>query len=188
MMIIRVLATLALLCLCLPANAHETLPHYDHVSLSASASKEVPQDELQITLYAVSEADNAKTTSDEVSNRVHKALSILNNKKDITTQTGSFNTHPVYRKQKITGWRSRQTLEVKSTNAAELSQLLGRLQNHVLIENIRYNVSEQSRRLVENQLIEKLNIRRIAEDREERLSSRAAKSNQSRGRLRDEEP
>ena len=154
MMITRVLATLSLLCLYLTANAHEIPIHYDHVSLSANASKEVPQDELQVTLYAVSEADDAKTTSDEVSSRVHKALSILNNTKDLTTQTGSFNTHPVYRKQKITGWRSRQTLEVKSTNAAELSQLLGRLQNHVLIENIRYNVSEQSRRLTENQLID----------------------------------
>jgi len=154
MKITRVLTTLALLWLCLPVNAHETPPHYDHVSLSASASKEVRQDELQVTLYAVSEADDARITSDEVSSRIHKALSILNNKKNLTAQTGSFNTHPVYAKQKITGWRSRQILEIKSTNVAELSQLLGRLQNHVLIENIRYNVSEQSRRLIENKLID----------------------------------
>ncbi|MFC2020217.1 deoxyguanosinetriphosphate triphosphohydrolase [Chloroflexota bacterium] len=37
-------------------------------------------------------------------------------------------------------------------------------------------------------MIEKLNIRRIAEEREEGLSSCAAKSKQSRGRLKDEEP
>jgi len=42
--------------------------------------------------------------------------------------------------------------------------------------------------LVENQLIEELNIRRIAEEREESLSSSAAKSKQSRGRLKSEEP
>ena len=152
-MIARVFATLLILSLCLPVNAHDISPHYDHVSLSASASQEVPQDELQVTLYAVSEADDAKTTSDEVSDRIHKALSILNIK-DITAQTGSFNTTQVYRKQKITGWRSRQTLEVKSTNGTELSPLLGRLQNHVLIENIRYDVSEQGRGLIENQLID----------------------------------
>lgn len=32
--------------------------------------------------------------------------------------------------------------------------MLGRLQNHVLIESIRYDVSEQRRRLIENQLID----------------------------------
>jgi|GEM_PF-6838088 len=59
-MITRVFTTLFILCLCMPVNAHEVALHYDHVSLSASASQEVPQDELQVTLYAVSEADDAK--------------------------------------------------------------------------------------------------------------------------------
>jgi len=138
----------------LPASAHDMPIHYDHVSLTASASQEVPQDELMITLYAVSEADDAKTTSDEVSNRIMKALSILNTEKDITTKTGGFNTRPVYRKQKITGWRTRQTIEIKSINVAIVSQLLARLQDHVLIESMRYEVSKQTRRQAENQLIE----------------------------------
>jgi len=137
------------------AAAHELPVHYDHITLSASASKEVPQDELQVTLYAVSESDEAKTTADEVSTRILKALSILNSESGISTQTGIFNTHPIYRKDKITGWRSRQTLEVKSSSPKLLSQLIGRVQNHVLLENIRYNISEQVRRITENQLIDK---------------------------------
>jgi len=137
------------------AYAHEPVVHYDHITLSAAASKEVPQDELQVTLYAMSDSEEAKTTADEVSTRIHKALSILNSESGISTQTGSFNTHPIYKKQKITGWRSRQTLEVKSTNAKLLSQLIARVQNYVLLENIRYNVSEQVRQHTENQLIDK---------------------------------
>ena len=135
--------------------AHEIPVHYDRISLTASAEKKVPHDELQVTLYATSDAEDARTTSDEVSERIHKALSILNSESGISTQTGSFNTHPVYRKQKITGWRSRQSLEVKSSDSALLSQLIGRVQNIVQLENIRYNVSEQLRRITENQLIEK---------------------------------
>ena len=136
-------------------HAHEIPVHYDRISLTASAGKQVAQDELQVTLYAMSDAEEARTTSDEVSERIHKALSILNSESGISTQTGSFNTHPIYRKQKITGWRSRQSLEVKSTNPKLLSQLIGRVQNYVQLESIRYDVSEQVRRITENQLIEK---------------------------------
>ncbi|MCW8964607.1 MAG: SIMPL domain-containing protein [Gammaproteobacteria bacterium] len=154
-MISRTTVFMILLGLVFSAAAHdEPVVHYDHITLSANASKEVPQDELQVTLYAVSDSEEARTSADEVGTRIHKALSILNSEAGISTQTGSFNTHPVYKKQKITGWRSRQTLEVKSTNAKLLSELIGRVQNYVLLENIRYNVSEQVRRFAENQLIE----------------------------------
>jgi predicted secreted protein len=145
---------LLLLGLSLSSIAHDLPPHYDHITLSASASKEVPQDELRITLYAVSESDNPKASAEEVSERIHKALSILNSESGISTQTGSFSTHPVYNKQQITGWRSRQTLDVKSNNSKLLSQLIGRVQNYVLMDNIRYNVSDQTRRMTENQLID----------------------------------
>lgn len=143
-----------LLGFCVNASAHEEQVHYDHISLSASASKEVPQDELRVTLYAFSESDDPQATADEVSERIHKALAILNSEKAVSTQTGSFSTHPVYQKQQVIGWRSRQSLDVKSNKPRLLSKLINRLQNYVLIENIRYDVSEQTRRLVENQLID----------------------------------
>lgn len=136
------------------AHSHETQTHYDRVSLNASSSIKVPQDELQATLYAISEGEEADKTAAEVSQHMQRALSILERQKEIKAQTGSFSTQPVYSKDKITGWRTRQNLQLKSSNAAQLSQLLGRLQNHLSIQNIRYGVSEAERTKAENILIE----------------------------------
>ena len=71
----------------------------------------------------------------------------------MNAQTGSFTTHPVYHKQQITAWRSRQTLVVKSRDTALLSQLLTRLQPYVQLENMQYDISDSVRQAVENELI-----------------------------------
>ncbi len=136
------------------ASAHETEVAYDRVSLSASASIEIQHNELQATLYAMSEGEDASTTATEVSQRMQKALSILERQKEIKTQTGSFTTQPAYSKDKITGWRTRQTLQLKSSDATQLSQLLGRLQNHLSIKKIQYGVSDAEWAKSENILIE----------------------------------
>ena len=136
------------------ANSHETTPTFDRVSLSASASTEVLQNELQATLYAISEGEDANPTAAEVSQRIQKALSILERQKEIKVQTGVFNTQPVYNEDKITGWRTRQTLHLKSVDAAQLSQLLGRLQNHLNVDQIQYGVSDTEWFKSENALIE----------------------------------
>ena len=144
---------IVLLTLACPAWAQDHESHYDRISLSASASQEVQQDELQASLYAMSEDEDARTSASTVSQRVRKALQLLEKHDGILVQTGGFNTHPVYRKQQITGWRSRQSITVKSRDATALSQLLGKLQKHVQVESIHYNVSDVSRTSAENELI-----------------------------------
>jgi len=78
MMFTRVLIPLTLYCFSQIAYAHDVTEHYDHISLSASASKEVNQDELQLTLYALSESEDARSSVTEVSNRINQALALLN--------------------------------------------------------------------------------------------------------------
>jgi predicted secreted protein len=137
-----------------PGRAHEPVPHYDHISLSASASREVSQDQLHLTLFALDEAEDARSSAEAVSTRINRALEVLNKQSGMTVQTGSFRTYPVYHKQSITGWRSRQTLDIKTASTANLSQLLARLQQYVQMENVRYLVSEETRQSVENELIQ----------------------------------
>ena len=136
-----------------PVRAHEPAVHYDHISLSASAGAEVPQDQLQVSVYALSESENAQDSASTVTNRIHKALALINQHKELTAQTGSFTTQPVYHKQTITRWRSRQNIQIKTTEIASLSQLLGALQQYVQLENISYEVSDLKRQQIENELI-----------------------------------
>ena len=69
---------------------------YDRVNLSASASMEVAQDELQATLYALNEGENAGETADAVSHDIQQALQIIFSQKAIIAQTGSFNLTPIF--------------------------------------------------------------------------------------------
>jgi predicted secreted protein len=136
-----------------PARAHEPAVHYDHVSLSARAGTEVPQDQLQVSVYALAESENAQDSASTVSNRIHDALALINQHKEMTAQTGSFTTQPVYHKQTINRWRSRQNIQIKTNEVASLSQLLGALQQYVQLENISYQVSDLKRQQIENELI-----------------------------------
>ena len=151
----RVLIVLFAILALPPAWAHEPVVHYDHISLAASASIEVPQDQLRVTVYALAESEDAQNSATSVSNRINKALAIINQHQEMTAQTGSFTTHPVYQKQTITRWRSRQNIQITSMQAAKLSQLLGKLQQYVQLENIQYQVSDQKRQQTENDLISK---------------------------------
>jgi predicted secreted protein len=53
-----------------PTWAHDADPHYNRISLTASASNEVQQDELQAGLYAMHEDKNARTSANAVSTRI----------------------------------------------------------------------------------------------------------------------
>lgn len=154
---IRILSILALIATAhTPANllASETQEKYNRISLSAKASVPVMQDELRATLYASSRGDNAKETATKVSIHMQKALSIIDQEQNIESQTGNFTTEPVYKRQRIIGWQSRQTVHLKSRDATALSQLLSRLQDHLKIESIHYGISEQRLKTAKDKLIE----------------------------------
>ena len=55
------------------AWAHEPDVHYDHISLSASATIEVPQDQLMVSVYALAESEDAQNSADTVNKRISKA-------------------------------------------------------------------------------------------------------------------
>ena len=134
-------------------QAHEQETHYNRISLSASAAAEVQQDELQASLYATAEDKDARASADSVSHNIRKALDLLDKQSGISVQTGSYNTQPVYNRQQIVGWRTRQTLALKSSDSAKLSSLLGQLQTHVQVEHIGYGISDDGRAKAEDVLI-----------------------------------
>ncbi|TNF97967.1 MAG: DUF541 domain-containing protein [Gammaproteobacteria bacterium] len=166
-------ATLAILTTI--ASAHDTPLTYDRVNLSASAAMEVEQDELRATLYALNEGENAGKTADAVSRDMQQALQIVHRLKGITAQTGNFSTQPVYRKQRISGWRSRQNLSLKSTDSRALSELVGKLQQYLSVQNINYQVSDEKRQIAEDELTKKA-IKNF-KDRAQLITSNLGKRN-----------
>jgi len=126
--------------------------HLNRVSLSASAEVEVENDLLVANLYAEHQSQQQKDVSDHVNKAVRWALEKSKNIKGIKIQTTQYNTSPLYNKRVITGWRARQGIRLESTDSATLGDLIGDLQEKLLVGSINYGVSKESRDIAEEKL------------------------------------
>lgn len=135
------------------AAAHESENHYDRVHLSAKAQTQVENDTVIAALYAQEEGSDAAQLADLVNRRISEAIKLIKQHDRIKVQTGSYNTTPVYKNNKITGWRVRQTIRVESLDMALMSDLLGQLQKTLAVQQISYTVSPDLKNRTDDELI-----------------------------------
>ncbi len=126
---------------------------YDRISVSASASTQVENDTLVAVLYAQKEGSNAAKLADEVNQHVRWAVERVKQAAGITLRTLDYRTSPVYRDGKLSGWRVRQSIRLESADSAQLSTLIGALQEKLAVQSITHSVSPASRQQAENSLI-----------------------------------
>lgn len=135
------------------AFAHETTPTYDRISLAASAESEVENDVLVASLFVEHRGRRQHTVSKEVNDAIRWALAKSQQSTNVKVQTTRYNTSPLYEKNAITGWRVRQSIRLESTDADQLSELIGELQERLSIGSVNYAVSKATRDRVEETLI-----------------------------------
>lgn len=126
---------------------------YDRISLSASAQQEVEADLLVAVLVAQRDGTDAAQLAGEVNALVDSAMSQAQGEAQIESETLGYTTDPVYTKGTLTGWRVRQSIRLRSRDAASLSGLVGRLQERLLLQSIGYEVSDERRKETEDALI-----------------------------------
>ncbi len=126
---------------------------YDRVRLSASAGGDVENDTLVAILYSQKEGGKVSGLADEVNRAIKWGVERAKRTPEVDVQTKEHQTNPIYRKQVLRGWRVRQSFQVKSRNAAQLSKLLGKLQERLAIQSVHYDVSPEKRNNAENVLI-----------------------------------
>jgi len=71
----------------------------------------------------------------------------------IKVQTLQYRQEPVYRNQSISSWRVRQSIRLESNDVTTLSRLVGELQERLSVSSLRYTISPEVRRDVEDELI-----------------------------------
>ncbi|WP_455212369.1 SIMPL domain-containing protein [Kaarinaea lacus] len=130
----------------------ETLP-YDRVHLSTSASTQVENDTLVTILYAQREGTKLPALTNEVNKLITAAVKHSKQIPEIDVQTLGYQTNPVYDKQRLSSWRVRQSIRLKSQDSAKLSQLIGELQSTLAVESINYSISPGKLRETEDKLI-----------------------------------
>jgi predicted secreted protein len=150
---IIVVTLVAAVALASPAVAHETEPGYDRISLAASVEREVENDLLVAILFVERQGRRQQTVSNEVNEAIRWALDKSKQSGGVKVQTTQYSTSPLYNKTVITGWRARQSIRLESTEADQLSDLIGELQERLSIGSVNYAISKASRDLVEESLI-----------------------------------
>jgi predicted secreted protein len=133
------------------AQAPETL--FNLVTLDAQAEREVANDLLTATLAAEAEGADTAQLADTVNRTMQRALAVALTYKSIKAQSGSYQTIPVYDKNRITRWRVRQELRLESGDFAAAIELIGKLQASLMVANLSQSVSNETRRKAENALI-----------------------------------
>jgi predicted secreted protein len=135
------------------AVAHETTDHYDRVHLSASAQAQIENDTVIATLYAQEEGSDAVQLANLVNRRISEAIELVRQHDAIKLQTNNYSTSPVYHKNKITGWRVRQSVRLESQDMTSMSALLGDLQQTLALQEVSFAVSPGLKNSTDDELI-----------------------------------
>lgn len=135
------------------ANAGDTPPAYDRVTLSVTAQDRVANDTLVADLYSEQEGERAAEAADEVNENVSWALGEAKKVDGVAVQTTGYRSNPVYRDRTVIGWRVRQSIRLESRDAAGLSELIGTLQSRLAMSSISYKISPERRAEAEDALI-----------------------------------
>ncbi len=142
--------------LCLWAGTCVAQPSvvYDQVDLTATAEREIENDELVAVVYAQAQAQRQAEAANSVNEDLRWALELAESTRGITAQTLQYSSYPVYgNNQQIVGWQARQSLRLESRDSDRLSELLGELQERVAIESVSYQVSRDAREAADDALI-----------------------------------
>ncbi|MBB5453138.1 putative secreted protein [Paraburkholderia sp. Kb1A] len=137
-----------------PARAQTMMPQPSGVlSLNAQASAEVPQDEVEITLFYEQEASEPSSLTSTLNERADAALQKARGVSGVTARSGAFSIFPsTDRDGRITTWRGRTEVVLESRDFAAASKLAGQMASIMQVGNVRFSLSPQAQRAAEQRL------------------------------------
>ncbi|MGF6807820.1 putative secreted protein [Paraburkholderia sp. Clong3] len=137
-----------------PARAQTMMPQPSGVlSLNAQASAEVPQDEVEITLFYEQEASEPSSLTSTLNERADAALQKARGVSGVTARSGAFSIFPsTDRDGRISTWRGRTEVVLESRDFAAASKLAGQMASIMQVGNVRFSLSPQAQRAAEQRL------------------------------------
>ncbi len=135
------------------AAAHDAAPTYDRINFRVSATKEVNNDTLVVVMYHERNGQHPTSMADDVNRTIAWAVEVARQSSGIKVQTLQYRQEPVYRNKSISSWRVRQSIRLESSDVTTLSRLVGELQERLSVASLRYTISPEVRRDVEDELI-----------------------------------
>ncbi len=127
--------------------------------MNGAAEIEVANDEAALTFYLeVQEPDLARAQS-QVNQRVAEGVAALKRADPkAQVETSGYGSYPVYQSgsgRKIVGWRVRQSVNLKTTDLANLPKTVAAGQQYLALGGIDFRLSRAARERVEGELIQR---------------------------------
>jgi predicted secreted protein len=136
-----------------PVTAADTAPRYNQIHFQVERGRPVANDRMQAMLSVTAEDDDAVRLADQINRAMKWALGTAKAQINIEVRTGGYRTYPVYDKEKIRRWRASQELLLEGSDFAEMSRLIGQLQERLQVTSINFSVTPNRRAAVEDELI-----------------------------------
>ena len=137
------------------ARADAVAPPQGVVSLSASASLEVPKDVLGITLNTTREGQDAASVQSQLKQALDAALTEARKAAkpgQLEVQTGGFSLSPRYTSKGVTnGWQGSAELIIEGRDMQAIGQLTGRITT-LTIARVVYSLSRELREKSEGEV------------------------------------
>lgn len=126
------------------AHAHSG-DNYNRISFSVEAKTQVDNDEMRATLTKTTEAKTAKEIAKTLNDTINNALAIAKKYPDVIATTGRHSTYPRYgSNDNISGFTGNASIQIKSQNFEQSSQLIADLQTMMALDHLSFNVSDKS--------------------------------------------
>ncbi len=135
------------------ASAQTVAPPSGVLNLSASASLDVPQDVVHITLAYEQQSDDPATLAEALNQRTEQVLLAARRQSGVTASTGALSIYPsTDRDGHISGWRGHSEVRLDSHDFAAASKLAGSLSSQMQVSNVTFSLSPQARDAAQTKL------------------------------------
>lgn len=132
----------------------DNTPRYRLIQLQADATREVANNQMEAILFTELNSKSPASLSQDISKILNEAMRQAAKYPQVKVSTGAQNTYPVYDdKNKLSSWRARAQIELKSTDFKATSDLIAALQDRMQVQSINFSVSDQERKRVESELL-----------------------------------
>lgn len=137
-------------------NNNTDIPSRNLVDLSASATELVANEEIKVTLASERRGKDPSELAAQANEDVAWATELVDKKQSVKLSSGNYQTFPLYTQgnQSKPTWQLVQEIVISSVSMEDVTQLLGELQSRLQIRNTQFSITPETRRKVENQLIE----------------------------------
>ena len=132
------------------------------ISFSVDASVDIDYDTMVAVLFVQREGTRSQALADEVNQAINWGIQQAKAVSEVSVQTQSYHTNPVYNNGQLRSWRVDQSIRLESRDAVKLGELVGALQERLAVRSLGFEASNDARRLAHQALVSDA-IQRFAE-------------------------